>query len=611
MGRQLAGSCEFSFPDFAKKRLCRLLPPLAAAVIAISVLSVSILPADEAITSLMAGRRALLASLNIYLDRSLSAYFSANTRYLPMMHLWYMGVILQCYAVFALLFWLWRVCRCGRRARLASLLVLAFLSLCVQFRWCIFELGGDIAYNSSIYYWPLPRLWEFAMGAFAYLAVLRNGTTRHGWWGVLPLVLLLAACFFPLSVYSTRWAPLSVPLAFIVAVYGSGSFLSSPGMQFIGRISFSIYLVHWPVICFAEYFFNTDISVLDLPWVLGLIFLLSLLLYHLVEKRRWNWWATVAAWFLTTLLITSVLKCNRFLKRIHPLPDTTEMSQMAGNELPAAAPCFFTETKGMIVNTWGIGADKLPPLLWHMGREEGTPNFVLMGDSHAKHFVEAFSWLGRQYGWSGLYLNTYFHPFWDSVKNDATPDQCSDEGRVKVILSWLRAHPELKVVIVGQWWQCRMGRFTRWNGTSVSKEDSPAARTAGLRYMCAMLKACGKVPVLIAETPTLGTHSPARVRNRFLLYGDFLCRSRDSVEYSYDEFLKKTAESQAMLQQLETEGACIVIHPETALFPNGLFKAWSGETLLLSDHNHLSLYGSLKALDSVSSELSDLLAPSL
>lgn len=612
IGRQLQAGSNFSLSQFVSKRFCRLLPPLIATVLVITLLSALVFPAHEACEASLSGRRALLSWLNVYLTSATTSYFAENTRAMPLMHLWYMSVLLQCYAFYAVLFFLWEKLKCGQGVKMACLGVVAFLSLCIQFRWCIAVFGGDSSYASSTYFWSSTRLYEFALGGFAYLVPAGVGKVRFApWLAFFALLILTAACFVSIP-SGERWTPAVVLLTLCIVVYGenglAGCILNNKIVLYIGAISFSLYLMHWPIICFAEYMFNTSIAGMDVLYVFILVGLLALGLYYTVEKRKWGVPAILTAWLAAVAFCSAVPRCYKVLQNLHPLPELATATHRGEMVLGDVNQGLFTGTETFEVNTWGKKLTSQPPMLIPLGNVNEQANFVLLGDSHATRLADGFSFVGEKKGFCGVYLNSYFHPFWNSVYHEAVaPDHDSSEAKAQAFLHWLAIHPEIKVVFIAQWWQRRMVSHRLWCGGIVSENDIVPERVKELREMCLKIKAVGKQPVIIADTPTIQSKNPKRVYERLLLYGDFLCRNKKNIEVSYDSFMSETAQAQEVFKALEGDGTCIVLHIENGLFHDGMFQAVKDGELLMDDNNHLTSEGVIQAVESVSEELSRIL----
>lgn len=528
-----------------------------------------------------------------------------------MMHLWYMSVLMQCYAFFALLFFLWEKFKCSKRVKFTSLGIVAFLSLCIQFRWCAGVFWGDSTYLSSTYFWSSTRLYEFALGGMAFPITASMGQNKFApLFASVSLLLLVSASFAPIP-EGERWTPLAVLLSLCIITYGMSGLarfvLNNRIVSYIGTISFSLYLVHWPIICFAEYFFNTTVSGLDILPVVALIALSSMAIYYAVEKRRWELWVTMAAWLLAVVACSAVPRAYlaNVLQKLHPQLSQPAVRPVQQKVLSSVNEELLIGTESFVVNTWGHKLAEQPPMLIPLGVVDKQASFVLMGDSHANHHRTGFDAVAEQLGCSGVYLNAYFHPFWNSVhmEREAPDHDNTNAGKSQAFLNWLAVHPGIKVVFIGQWWQARVVSHHLWDGGVVTKEEALGARIKELRVMCQKMKALGKQPVIIADTPWIQCKNPDRVFKRIQLYGDFLSRGTENVEMSYDTFMRKTSQAQALFKALEDDGTCIVIHAEKGLFHNGMFQAAYQGQLLMNDDNHLSDAGGIMAIESVADEI--------
>ncbi|MBQ0160429.1 MAG: acyltransferase [Bacteroidales bacterium] len=616
IGRQLQDSTSFSFSHFVQKRLCRLLPPMIATVLVVTLLSILIFPPLDAIDAALSGRKALFSWLNIYLSEATSSYFAENTRSMPMMHLWYMSVLMQCYAFFALLFFLWKKFKCSKRVKYMSLGIVAFLSLCIQFRWCVGVFGGGTTHLSSTYFWSSTRLYEFALGGMAFpITACMCKNKLAPLFASVSLLLLISASFAPLP-EGERWTPLAVLLSLCVIIYGTkglaGSVLNNRVVSYIGTISFSLYLVHWPIICFAEYFFNTPVTGLDILPILTLVAVFSVALYYAVEKRNWKLWVAMVAWLLAVAACSAVPRAYlaNVLQKLHP-----QLSQPAGRHVHKKSLASINEelllgTESFEVNMWGMKLPDPQPMLIPLGIVDKRASFVIMGDSHASHFRAGFDAVAEKLGCSGVYLNAYFHPFWNSVHVErVAPDHDhTNAEKSQAFLNWLAVHPGIKVVFIGQFWQARVASHHLWDGGIVTEEEALGARIKELRAMCQKMKAIGKHPVIIADTPRIRCKNPDRVFTRTQLYGDFLSRDTKSMETSYEAFMRETAQAQDMFKALEEDGTCIVIHAEKGLFHDGVFQAAYQGQLLLNDDNHLSDAGGIMAIESIADEIARILS---
>lgn len=291
--RQVERTGRVSFAEFYARRARRLLPA-ALTVVALSVVAgVLFLPP---LVSRGLWTDAVAAALYVpnilFADRGVN--YLAETAPSIFQHYWSLGVEEQFYLVWPLvLVVLWRVTR-GRRLWL-SIAVLVALS----FAACLLVASRQQPYA----FFLLPtRAWE--LGAGALLAVVATAgwrrTTRVALsWVGLALMIAAGVLYSDATKYP-GWATL-VPVAGAALVIaaatddrsGAGRVLGLRPLRFLGDISYSLYLVHWPIIVIPQLAQGPSHPVplgVNLTLVVASVGV-AWLLYHGVENpgRTWTW----------------------------------------------------------------------------------------------------------------------------------------------------------------------------------------------------------------------------------------------------------------------------------------------------------------------------------
>lgn len=272
------------------------------------------------ITRTMAASTVFGANIEVLTYKA--GYWDADVKTNPLLHLWSLGVEEQFYIFWPFLIALLLTKFQSRAFRLLS--ASAVLS---------FVLNIVAAHISAKFdfYFPFCRFWQMAVGG---LLVFRTTKVMNLFYAhalsTLGLITIIGAAFFlgETYLYPGWWA--LFPTLASAAIISSGShsignkyFLSNKAMVFFGKISYSLYLWHWPLLVFSRILFpeGSD-SLLGRTWFIVVIsVVLSLLSYFFVENPiRFRKQKRVFFTLLSIMLligITSVLihKNPQWIKR--------------------------------------------------------------------------------------------------------------------------------------------------------------------------------------------------------------------------------------------------------------------------------------------------------
>jgi peptidoglycan/LPS O-acetylase OafA/YrhL len=285
-GRVLAdiGKDRFSIVDFYRRRIRRIFPALAVTLVAcVPVFYVLMLPDDrtEFLQSLVA---AIFSVSNIYFWKT-SGYFDPAGSIRPLLHTWSLAVEEQFYLFAPIFFGI--VLRQSRWLVSGILILVAISSL---------ALSVVLTFRApSANFFLLPtRAWELLLGAlvavFGAQAVAHSLLGKTACWAGLGLIAAAIAAYTPETPFPGLAAlPPTLGAALIIAYGGAeetwtSRLLSSWPMVTIGQISYSLYLVHWPIIVAARFWLLSEPGFIAATVICAVSLLLAALSYKYIEN---------------------------------------------------------------------------------------------------------------------------------------------------------------------------------------------------------------------------------------------------------------------------------------------------------------------------------------
>jgi peptidoglycan/LPS O-acetylase OafA/YrhL len=243
---------KFSLTNFYERRVRRIFPALMVVLVAAGIVGYFIFLPAELINFAKSQLAALFSVSNFYFWKQ-SGYFSAPVETKPLVHTWSLAVEEQFY-VFLPIF-LYLANKYFRQYLKFVVCLLAALSFAIS-------AVGAVKYPDSTFYLPHTRAWELLLGVMITLGVfppIRNALLRN-----LATIIglgLICASIFGFTAYTpfpgVNALPPTLGAALIVAGGETGDtfvgrLLSLKPAVFIGLISYSLYLWHWPVIVYQN-----------------------------------------------------------------------------------------------------------------------------------------------------------------------------------------------------------------------------------------------------------------------------------------------------------------------------------------------------------------------
>ncbi len=388
---------DFSIARFYDRRIRRIMPALLAVLLVTSISSALILlPID-----LIGFARSLFATLgfaaNFYFWRD-TGYFDRVAEEKPLLHIWSLGVEEQFYVLFPLLLLL--LARNAKRWALMSIAGLCICSLIVN----AFALKFG-AYLPAFYLLPA-RAWELGVGALIALIprtfVFGKRTLAVcGIAGAALIVLSLSKLvqlnylFIPESL----WVVIGTSL-----IIYSGSLdkhpvsrlLSWSGLVFVGLISYSLYLWHWPILVLFKYYLVRDLTSQEMAAAITIMFGMSIFSWRYIERPFRSSKVvtkTVLYFVLSGLAIVAmaagtIIAQSGFPGRLNP--EAAQINAAVGTNYRCAVSeyLFFEQSRACSM--------ELPT------NDPKDANIILTGNSHAQMYTPVFREIVHELSLNGL-----------------------------------------------------------------------------------------------------------------------------------------------------------------------------------------------------------------
>lgn len=375
----------FSLGNFYKRRILRILPALFVMFAVTGVLAyVYCLPVEfEDFSKSLAS--AVASVSNVYFAQT-AGYFDAPAEIKPLLHTWSLGVEEQFYFVAPLLMLLlYRLA--PRRAKLLLALAAA-LSLAAAIL---------MSYRNTtfVFYLTPFRAWELALGALLSIKFIPSPATAWGRnvVGGIGLALLLGVI-----VLGSPSAPLLLMTGLAAAgatmviassergMSSIGKLLSLPPLVFVGLISYSLYLWHWPLVVFqrTDALFVPESASMAKLVLVAASFGLAILSWKFVElpframARRTSRPAVFAT--ASAAMASAFAACVMILLSDGAPFRFPDRVVAIGSWLAYDASSAFRTGKCFLAtNRQQIDVDAC------MTMDKRRPNYLLVGDSHAAH----------------------------------------------------------------------------------------------------------------------------------------------------------------------------------------------------------------------------------
>lgn len=412
-------------------------PIIATSILTVAIAWITLIPHD--MTYFAASLAATWGFVsNIFFQMMSGGYFEPRKELFPLLHAWSLSVEEQFYIFFPLLLMMIHKIK-GNFSLILPILFAVMLGIS---EW----LSGTDTYYFSI----ITRAHELMLGAIAAILML-NGRRLPHYLNFFGLILICFSFFYLNS--NTRFPGLNSLLpsggAFLIILATNKRnlihrLLSSPPLVFVGLLSYSLYLLHWPIISFAKYR-NIPIDVSNGSVILFLTFSLAYLSWRFIEGPVRHSALSARKALLLLLVFPAIVFFTftgaSFLTKGFPFRFETEVRKLIesySHDTDLSRTCSLRTQDG-----FSLDADIINSRCG-FGAEAAKPTVLLFGDSHANHFRPFVDHLAQDAGRRAVYI----------VKGGCSPVDNRQEECISfrgAILQLIEKEKYEYVILAGNW----------------------------------------------------------------------------------------------------------------------------------------------------------------
>jgi peptidoglycan/LPS O-acetylase OafA/YrhL len=561
---------KFSLTNFWERRIRRILPALVTVLIATIIAGWFLFfPSDFKALAEAAVAQAVFQSNTFFWQQS--GYFGPDSNTQPLLHTWSLAVEEQFYLIFPMLLII--LARRKKFSFTKTIVVIAVASF-------VLSVFGTYYHPFATFYLLPGRAWELMAGAFLAAVPARqlSNARLNEALGLFGLALILYSIFF----YSpeTRFPGLAAvaPCMGAALIIFSGTttkptlirrVLALKPIVFIGLISYSLYLWHWPLLVFSKYG-----SVQTQSWefravLLAISFALAIVSWKWIETpfrkrlvcpRRPHVFAFAGCSALAVLILGGGIYFD------YGVP----------SRVPAEALRLFNYRNDYAFR------NEITPQMAAAGRfaELGgqSPNqpieILLWGDSHAMAVAPAIDELCHRFSVRGVEAtHSATAPILGDFNHDPFGLGNKSSAFSKSVIDFIyKKH--IKMVILA----------ASWGNTNYGLPDSLAA---GLTSTVKAIMASGAKVYVLKDVPRPGFDAPKQAALTLMRHGNLA-----QLAISPDKYYVKYHDYEFIFNRLSQMGATVFDTPKYFLNTNGLYDVVRNDKVLFCDEHHLTVAGS-------------------
>ncbi|MCT3672007.1 acyltransferase [Elizabethkingia anophelis] len=551
-------SNKFSFISFYESRIKRIVPAYYFALLLVAIAG-SFIYLDFDLQVL---RRSLITSAffisNVYFGGG-DNYFGAKLAENPLLHTWSLAIEMQFYLLLPILLILFR----KKILPYIISLLIVIITAYVEYKFI------NKGYSSELYFSLLSRIPEFLIGSL-FSIILVNGKIKLSkninplFLSIVGVLMIFYSIIFidekTLFPGITAFIPcIGVSLILISSDNLITKFLSHKIVVYIGSLSYSLYLWHWPIMAYIRYrngvYEGYQFTFTEIIFITILTFVLAWISYKFVENtyRKLNNKKFLVAISLVALpLVTLTFFLVKMTK---------------GKEIPY-------EFKMASFGSNSHGRDTVETI---GSKKSKYSKIFLFGDSHANVIKPYFDYIGNKYNFSVKTLTSDSYPAIDNINKKEIPSNglaFYDKSR-KLVRSTLAEINNNDIIILN----------------TIAFEHVPSMKCA-VEKIIESLRPDQKF-ILVKTFPILD-RNPLRINRGIIKNSDYNFKIRDNI-----------ANNEAIEElKLKYPNIIVLDLSKSKVFDNAPYIR---DTLIYYDDRHINKKGAIELAKSQAEEFGTIL----
>lgn len=570
----------FSLLDFYLHRARRIIPALAVLCVVMIAFGYLYLLTPDYKDLMRIIRKVMLFTSN-YQFYSSSGYFDSPSQENWLLHTWSLSVEWQFYLIYPLIILL--LSKCFSESTLKALVIIVLLS----------SLTISIVYTpidrSAAFYLLPTRAWEMLAGGILFLfpAQLNENIKKILEYSGFAIILIAILTIQETMLWPSYLATIPVMGTMFILIANRDSFITGNIFcQWLGKISYSVYLWHWPIAVFLLICGLVHKPIFMISGILLSLFL-GYLSYFLVEKRftlKANKFLELIKYILIVAFVIALAALMISLIKHHANIRQNSLFSETFQKINYAVEHKTNEvTKHCL-----ISHDM--PIFPECKIGEQAPSAIIMGDSHAGVIFPAIqkaNTTGSTILWAYIAC-----PMIEGAKfSDGRKDGCSHliEDKFKLLAT---AYPNVPVVFSNFLTYFFLTTKPNLYFTHPAKDRNDFYQQYKVAYLQTMCKVAKTRPVYIVKPIPRPAINVAKKMATHLMVSS----QASSINIPLEKYKQENHYILEVMEEAKELCGVQLLDPTPYFCQDEICKATEGNMPLYFDDNHLTEYGSMRLI---------------